>query len=160
MNHIFKALQYLILPFESHLSPVTFLKVWQNRKPPVRSDMPGGVLIWSIWSDVRQRPTLTGSTEIFGEWKSVSCKLHQGPRGVLSPATRAPDSSCASSWDCWLVFTVAFQLSNFFFFFFASPVCFKHDFSSFLVIHSCSFLKHLSLFESFQSWNWPCSCWV
>lgn len=108
--HIGKTLPYLTVPSESPVSCFKCLAEQETCKPPLHSEMPGSILIWSLWSYVRQKKTLTGNTEIFSENKNLlqnqTQRCHQGSRHQL----------CI--WLCLLAGLLAFQLHQKYIYFF------------------------------------------
>lgn len=95
----------LALPSESHLHLFKGHCRPGNMTPPIHSEMPGSIPLWSISSVVRQKPALTGSAEIFYLFKnkSVPCKLNQTPEVFCSPDHKA------SKHQLWMWLSAGFH---------------------------------------------------
>lgn len=83
------------------------LKAFQNRKPV---NLPHTEVFWSnLTGQMSDRSRHRQAALRSLKYENQTPANWPRPRGVLSPSTRAPDTSCGSSCDCWLVFIVAFQ---------------------------------------------------
>lgn len=106
VNHIFKTLPDLTLVSLHHLNAIAEQEI---SKPPIYADMPGSIFDWSdLTGQISDTRRLWQAPLRSLEYKNLSDTNWPRPRGVLSPATRAPDTSCGSGCVCWLVIIVAF----------------------------------------------------
>ncbi len=118
--------------------------------------MPGSILIWSVWSDVRQK--LDGKH--WGRWSIKICLLQIDPDPEVfcfrPPGLLTPAVDLAVTVGCSLLWPFSCAETVFFFFFVlhgSSCVCwyvsaqlpFKEDSSSSFFVHLWSFLKAFNL---------------